>query len=423
MTLKILLCDDREVERGKTQGLIEDTLGNAEHHVTAWDNTELSDALRTLFGIVKSRLDENASSAVATCTFDDYDLVIIDNNLSALELFETRLTAESIAGYLRAFSRVPYVVSLNKNPYVDFDLRFLMGDYSTRADVAIRTEHLQNDWLWHRKDNGSPDEFRPWYWPCLSQVSSSRQQQIEYVKEHLDDPILPTLGFDARAAAGLSRHTEGALSPEVGPETGADASKDPLKVTFRDFFRHSNRSLPLYDERETLLQNGEDDIISRVVAAEWDVLMRRDIVGAQAVLVDLPHLLARMPFLLGPGAKSLDSWNNCLLSDAPPFGLDKDIYDRVLSPARFQHDLWSQRPAFWWTTLEDNPELRRLFYESKGEWGDFVFCEDTSKFAPRRSKGGQKVYEFAAEFESEWDRRFIQKIDGYNYSPNSRFAL
>ena len=78
----------------------------------------------------------------------DFDIVVLDNNLAALEVSGARQTAESIAGYIRAFTNIPYIVSLNKNPEVDFDLRYLLGDYQTQADVALNTDHLANRALW-----------------------------------------------------------------------------------------------------------------------------------------------------------------------------------------------------------------------------------------------------------------------------------
>ena len=65
------------------------------------------------------------------------DIVILDNNLAELTIPGARHTAESIAGYIRAFTNIPYIVSLNKNPDIDFDLRYLMGDRHTQADVRF----------------------------------------------------------------------------------------------------------------------------------------------------------------------------------------------------------------------------------------------------------------------------------------------
>ena len=47
------------------------------------------------------------------------------------------------------------------------------------------------------------------------------------------------------------------------------------------------------------------EIIARVVAAYIDRWFRRDVLGPQEALVDLPHLLMRLPFLLGEKAGDL----------------------------------------------------------------------------------------------------------------------
>src|SRR5262249_6663498 len=133
-------------------------------HCKSLCESELKDALVEFFKTVDLTLTGHASSRTA---FDGYDVVILDNNLSHLPIEGARLTAEAIAGYVRAITDTPYVVSINKNPEIDFDLRFLVGDYATRADLAINTSHLTNPALWTGRRADAKDDFRPWYWPAL----------------------------------------------------------------------------------------------------------------------------------------------------------------------------------------------------------------------------------------------------------------
>ena len=117
--------------------------------------------------------------------FDTVDTVLIDNNLAHLDISGTRLTGESIIGYIRCFSAVPYVVSLNKNPDVDFDLQDLVGDHETRADVALNVDHLAVPGLWDRSHH-KEGEFLPWYWPELTNAPERRRKQIAFVNERFE---------------------------------------------------------------------------------------------------------------------------------------------------------------------------------------------------------------------------------------------
>ena len=112
---------------------------------------------------------------------------MIDNNLTHLKVSGGRLTAESIAGYIRAFTTGTYIISVNKNPDVDFDLRFLIGDYNTRTDLALNETHLGNRALWTGDPRDADDGFIPWYWPHLDGVAKRRKEQIAFVHERLDE--------------------------------------------------------------------------------------------------------------------------------------------------------------------------------------------------------------------------------------------
>ena len=164
--------------------------------------------------------------------FDDVDIILLDNNLGYLRMEGPRHTADSVAGYIQAFTTTPYVVSLNKNPDVDFDLRYLIGDYTTRADLALNTKHLSNPAIWTGRKNDAKDGFLPWYWPNLLKVADKRRRQIDFVSRRLKNPVLTAYGFDRELVNSLSRHAKGALSPEAGIE-GTETLKgvSPDEVT------------------------------------------------------------------------------------------------------------------------------------------------------------------------------------------------
>ena len=428
--MKILVCDDIK-ERG------EDTLNEIAnskvgHDIVGAFGQSLKNGIDALFERARRLLNRQLTLSRATLkgtVFEpsDFDIVVLDNNLAALEVSGARQTAESIAGYIRAFTNIPYIVSLNKNPEVDFDLRYLLGDYQTQADVALNTDHLANRALWRGLPGGRDNHFQPWYWPVLNEVPARRRKQVAFVKAHLNEPVLEALSFSTDQIEYLSRHAKGALSPEA-----EDTSIGT--VTFREFFERSCRSLPIRQEREQLAskidsesrteRNTTLNILARVVAAEIDRWIRRDILGPQDVLVDAPHLVMRMPFLLGKNVNRLKQWNKALLAQKRPFGLSEKIYRMHLARALFRSSLWTKSPCFWWQLLKADDRLNGMFVDDESNWVDATFCEDVSQFQALSSRAqDSEPREFTTEFEGTWNRRHVAVVEGRQYSPKSRFAV
>ena len=428
--MNILVCDDIEVRGNETLDQIRAAkIRPGTLQLACGD--ELERAITSLFKRAESVLDkknDNPSQKSEGTIFDssNIDIVILDNNLADLKIAGARHTAESIAGYIRAFTQIPYVVSLNKNPHVDFDLRYLVGDYETRADQALNTGHLSNQELWTGQSKTSANRFLPWYWPALSEMPTKRRRQIDFVKKHFDDSVLTTLSFPEEQIEYLSRHAKGTLSPEIDDSSITD-------ITFKQFFETSCRSLPIRRERENItdLLDSRDiavrrlarNVVARVVAAEIDKWIRRDLLGPQDVLVDVPHLLMRMPFVLGNEADKLRQWNAAILSKTRPFGLSGNIYQRHLSRAKFKHDNWIKSPCFWWQMLKSDEKLNDMFFHPKSRWKDRIFCEDISRFKSADDYGIDSPTEFSAEFEGTWNRRHVAVLRSKRYTPQSRFAL
>jgi hypothetical protein len=427
--MRVLVCDDVQSRCDEIANEIVKA-GQPKPDVLAAE--KLSAELTTLFEDIRSCLENPEKfGGVRKTAFDDADVVIVDNNLGHLQVPGARLTAESISGYVRAFTTATYVVSLNLNPDVDFDLRFLVGDFSTRADLALNANHLANPGLWTGDQKSVKDGFLPWYWPKLSGVADRRLQQIDFVRKHLDEVLVKALGFDDEAISFLSPHARGALSPEVVSDAqNADGWKPFSELTFRDVFIAKDRSIPIKPERVKLSdaeRNGRAElreIISRVVAADMDLWFRRDIVAPQEPLVDVPHLLVRFPFLLGDRAKDIGGWNAAVQAKAAPYGIEQNSYDASLGKTKFEHEIWVRDACFWWPKLKADEKLNALLFEGKeGDWADVVFCEDRSAFIERAPKAGEPPTEFPAEFEGTWERRYVARVSGYRYSPRSRLAI
>jgi hypothetical protein len=418
--MRMLLCFDKE---GEAQEAMEEVAKGAPNgpEPRCLHSEKLTTELKAFFDAVDAALKGKARKT----NFDGYDLILLDNNLSHLDIKGARLTGEDVAGFFRAFTTTPYIVSLNKNSDLDFDLEYLVGIHDTRADLAVNTDHLANRALWTGNVKDSPDGFRPWYWPALSDEPNRRRRQIKFVQGHFKKPILSALHFPKSAVLALSRRAKGVLSPE-GQQPTADASVErPITtVTFEQFFRSSSRSVPAEEDRKNLADRDDRTATSRVIAGDLDFWLRRDVLGPQDVLVDAPHLLLRMPFLLGKKASSLSAWNATTSHRQPPFGFDAAIYKRYLRAHRFKEQQWTPRPTFWGSAIKADKKLNDLFFASeKASWGDFVFCEDVSTFVDRPNEESMFPQEFVAEFESPWNRRYVRVLEQKSYVPRSRLAL
>lgn len=404
--MDVLVCDDQQGGFEAASQLIPEG-----HNVQGRYENELKEALSALFDSISRVLRGDCTTDPAQLQpFAGFDVAIVDNNLSELDFKGARLSAETIIGYLRAFSDIPYIVSLNKNPDVDFDLRYLFGDYQSQGDLAINTRHLECGRLWSATTD---DGFAPWYWPQLPEVATRRREQVEFVLKCLDAPIWRELHFPDAIADHLSRRAQAALDD---PKTQHSTSQ----TTFREFF-NGTRTL-LADDCRVIgeIADGGNElakgILSRVVAADIDRWIRRDLLGPQDMLIDLPHLVARMPYLLGGNARDLERWNDVLVEEGEPFGMDVAIYREHVGPTRFDPRVWAPRPCFWWPTLNADDGLFDLLLAS-GEWPHAAFCEDLSKFVFEED-GFQEI---EVEMESSWPRRHVKQVEGRQYSPRSRF--
>ncbi|MXX86190.1 MAG: hypothetical protein F4Y71_07005 [Acidobacteria bacterium] len=416
--MKILVCDDLKHRARQTGQLIRDASGHDVELLSAAPLTEEINALMARAREALGDAHQPASATIQSRFGGAFDLVILDNNLSDLKVVGAR-AAEAITGYFRAFVDIPYIVSLNKNPNVDFDLRYLLGDYRTHADIALNSRHLANAALWSGNPADSKDGFLPWYWPALNRAVSQRRDQIRFVSDHLDRSILKSMEFPPFASDYLSRHAKGALSPDAAHAT---------RITFKKFFDRGCQSLEIEADRKRISNAASEnpsarEVVARIVAAELDRWIRRDLLGPQDLLVDVPHLLMRMPFLVSDDAQSLRNWNSAVTASAPPYGLSASIYREHLEQAQFPRREWTRSPCFWWPALKSNPVLKEMYFRTDTSWTNALFCEDISQFRLSDDDTHGAPIEFAAEFEGTWNRRHVAQMSGKQYSPRSRFAI
>lgn len=427
--MKVLVCDDRE--NTDIPSFLDEAIASRTppldfaHELLVGVN--LKNEIIKLFNGVRALLEGDGNDALPT-EFDSGNVILLDYGLTTLEGFPVRLTGDMIAGYIRAFSDAAYVVALNKNPSVDFDLKYLLGDFDTRADLAVRTNHLAEPGLWDGR-NESDGSFCPWYWPALCRAPGRRCEQIKLVEANLNASILSTLSFPDQVLSHLSRQAIAFLSPLADDEGGGVDTKPVTDITFWNHFQNSNRTLPDSD-RDLLakkfggsLKDGEapehpmlQKIVARVVAGELDFWFRRDILGPQRLLIDAPHLQAWLRFRGDGGANDPAVWDQTAVASEGPFGLDPEVFAAIPAHARFLDQPWTDTAAFWFPIIEGDEDFERLLDQAE-RVSDLVFCEDVRRFV-RRSEATR----FVTELTQGIDVRYVKKLD-QQYSPASQFAL
>jgi hypothetical protein len=434
MTLRILAIDDRypkEILAKVREATAEEVYAPSENEP---DRQELKKLLRQLIDLAKLAFGGKCDYEDAN-EFNNYDLILLDYSLTEVEGFDIRLTADHLAGYIRALTDAPYVVSLNKLKGVDFDLKYLLGDFETKADLALNTEHLSIKGLWSGAVGDG--DFCPWYWPRLQEAANRRRNQVNFVEEHIDDSILHSLGFPEEAIEQLSSQAIAFLSPEAG-DRQTNGRNSVQNVTFWQHFRSSSRTLARDDRCRLFggpdteipktakgLSDNVKTIAARVVAGELDFWFRRDILGPQRLLIDSPHLQAKYRFRPGEGDDAdPQEWSATAKELIPNFGLADEFYDTIkafeFKQTHGEVDfIWTDKPCFWLPQIEACQAFIDLAEQHPKRQNNLVFCEDTRRFVNIKEIS---PYRFETALGRGIDVRYIENLEEFNYSPRSQLA-
>lgn len=389
MTLtRIVVCDDDDSTRETFVNEINTAVGEKVAETSS--AADLKAAINTILGGGGDTL------------FDDSDVAVIDNRLidewTAPD--DPKVSAEQLADMVRRESSVGAVVVVNQYREVDFDLR-LDGRLESYADLNITDKCLGSAGLWTETTS---DGFRPWAWPVVDRLVAQLSRRVQWLLDgRLGAPVLHALALnDERIARSLSRNALDFLHP----------SKELSEVTFRDFVTGATRGTDAKN-RASL----DDQTVAKIAASRLGKWLEAAVLGPQDVLVDVPHLLERFPNLVNDPT-SIESWNSAISWSAPPTNFHTDVVAPHLWPL---WELWLSRPAFVWSTIQEDNELRaELFrYFEKSAPLDVGFCEDISRFLPI-----DDTQEFVANFESAFDRRRIavERSPNFAYGPANRLA-
>ncbi len=399
MSRSVLVCDDDPALAADWVDRVRAIAPAAQYDVqAALSNDETREAIRALLARRKAARD-GAAIPTDGCRFDGVDVLVVDYDLLHIDEDSARYTGESVARLARSFADCPVIVVLNQFPESQFDLS-LRGHLASFADLNIDVDLLGTPGLW---TDPPWQGFRPWSWQTLWRAVDAQKTRVGALSatKSLDRPIVDLLGMKPEDGVRLS--------------DGAFAFIAPGAENFTALARQSFRSLleTIPDGRDAASRIDDDpSSAARIAAARVSKWLEREVLGPQDVLVDIPHLLQRFPFLVPGDPSDPAAWNAAIHDEA---ALQALLPDGVW----FDADGWLSRPAIWWSRLESDAGIRKRRQEFDfSRVANVAFLEDVSAFCPL-----DDAREFRAGFHNSFDRRFAKVVDGVRYSPQRRFAF
>jgi hypothetical protein len=400
MTEILILDDDVESAEG-WRASIAGTL-NGEANVKSVKLAEAADHIEQL--LTRQRAARNAEEfAEGGSIFDEVDILIVDYDLVHISDGHGRFTGEGICRLAQAYSDCGLVVILNQFVEADFDLSQRGNPSSSHADLNISSAHVASRGLWNANDW---EDFRPWHWPVLPDASDRHKQLKELISADPGAKLLPLFGFTEELAQLLTDDAVGFINPE------ARTIGELMDVSLGDFLQGNSHAVDHRDGKALC----ENEIPYRfgLAASRLTKWLKRMVVGPRNLLIDLPHLIERYPFLLPP-EKLADtvSWEELTI------GVPDWFKGQIPDVAWARSELWSRVPHVWIPVLEEDATFQERRYDfDYSNAPELVFTEDHSKFLTV-----DQAKMFKAEFNNEFDRRFVKEIPKVKYAPKRRFAL
>lgn len=299
----------------------------------------------------------------------------------------TGRTGEEFAYLARCFSTVAGIVVVNQRVQSRvFDLT-LHQFAESFANVNIASHFLDSAALWTGRDG----QFRPWSWPRLLDLPVKVRRTWELVVD-LDQPVLEALGL------ADDKHFYAFTQPQL--DLFGD---EPLQATFRYLARESEYGLNAKDRSADL----DDNALQRIAAGAVNRWLEWRVVPGQNVLVDAPHAVQRYPELLIGDPSDPEAWNATAdLSKGTSVIASAEVAEAVVNAS-----MWTSRPVWSLPRISERASHLRA---SSGNTS-LAFCEDTSRFVD---------LDLATEIEiavaTPYFQRFVEMVDGVDYSPRRR---
>ena len=408
MKHKVLICDDdstleavwvrsvRSATPGETY-VVEGRLPGSEETLDVGNLAVEVAVTELLARRSAARGSGSRERAAQKCLFDDVNILVLDYDLIHIDERKTHHTGEGLGRLARTFSTCGVVVVLNQFRDVQFDLA-LRGHVWSYADLNIHAELLGTEGLWTDPPwNG----FRPWSWQTLSRAVGTQRSREDVVGAYFGDPIVDVIGMREEDVRRLSDSAFEFLWPS------AEGFSDLRAVTFKRFLEDVAGDLDA-----VAIGTSDREAAARFVGARMGKWLEREVLGGQDVLVDVPHLIERYPFLLGDDYRELEAWNAAIHNH-------EGVRQQMPEDCWFERSELLSRPAVWRQRFEADEGISGQSYEFEySKVPAFVFLEDLSVFAPI-----EDAREFRAGHHNVFDRRFVRRLPHIQYAPQRRFAL
>jgi hypothetical protein len=374
----MIIDDDTQRANSWSDGIAE--LGVPSLKLEVPTNAEVAETIKALnVRRLKARKNENWRDQ--QCRIDGADILLIDFDLIEFHGDSGEsTTGEELAYLARLFSTANVICVVNQFGINRFDLT-LETDATRKNDLDLGSEQIVNPGLWKRREAWKG--FRPWHWPVLTDEVEFYQRRLLDVSDNLASPVLEYFGFDSTGQKPGRSPSSKTLSFFQG---------DPQIVTFAAV---AESSVFVHPKDVEWLKSDEQQL-ARVSAAVIQKWLKKYVLIRQDVLVDVPHLISRKPWLLS-NFKDPGVWPKSTGPDA------SSILIADVQKYRFEREHWVGRPVYWGEEINADPRLalpdEKWRYE---DVPDLVFREDTSSFGnPTTSR------DFDCELGTSYDTRYV----------------
>lgn len=396
--MRIRVCDDVEEIADEWVAAIRDEVpGTYDVSRLAAAKDEVSNLL--LRKIAVERGDQPMAHATE---FDSIDILVVDYDLLHLDGAGSRTTGEGVARLARSFSTCGAIVVMNqfKGPQFDLGMR---GHLDSYADTNIDATLLGRPALWKTLEP-AVGQFNPTTWtPMPTLHESTRGLEAEIVAAGFDVPVMQLLGLQSGALAELSDTAFGFLSLK------AETANDLSALTVRDFLARG-----LDEDVFKCLLEKAPTILTNFAAFRLVKWLERAVLRPMDVLIDGPHLVDRLPFMIDPDKGDATDPAYWVKAVAEP-----TTYLRWELLAEYHNELASAalgRTVFDWFRLANDDkvdELQDTYLENPP--ARYFLTEDTSFFVEKAA-----LTRYRADFHNFGDRRGIEKLEDVSYGPLRR---
>ncbi|MDY2564055.1 hypothetical protein SON66_12350 [Pseudomonas syringae] len=357
--MRVLILDD-ETSRANLWKKSLDALVHGE--IVVFDPGQVSQLIGELH---RARYGSRDGGYQPVESLEKYDLIIVDYDLLGLEMERPAAwaTGAELAYSMRLMSKVGPIVVVNQFGTNAFDLT-MRRSVSSYADLDVGSAQITSPGLW--KSYGFMG-FRPWQWPDLHEESKRFECVYAFVLQHLDEPVMSTLGFELEDSDASNF-----ISYEIAAFLGAgQRNKD---ISFRAMVEKNAglRVFNILEKDEDVIKGLPDEQTARIGTSILIHWLEKVVLPSQEVIADVPHLSIQIPWIV-PDSSNPQAWDALCR-------LDEESIPLSLSTFRVTPECLFSRPVFWAEKARRDISFPEDFLFS--DLPQIQFCEDISCFIP-----------------------------------------